>query len=376
MSNLTGNIGEWSEVYVFFRILGEHLIATCNEQLQAQNQPTLPVTEITREEADKHPLSFQYNSQSKEWHIYQGDKLCSHVSAQESLTEAISLLKELLTAINDKKSGESKSTTKKGLSFPKAEKFLRRLHASAIKAKSKSKQDIELTIRDTRAGGEVNCGFSIKSFLSQPPTLLNASSLTVFIYEVTGLNEQEIEEINKNKIGQFIHAIRKANGQIIWHGMNEQYRKNLMFIDTSMPLIIADVLLNHFSACHLSKTQKLRTVRRATEYTAKCDPLCVQDNRLYEYKVQKLLEATALGMIPSEPWNGIEDANGGFIIVKPEGEIVTFHIYNRNAFMNYLYNNTYFEHPDSNRYNIGKIYKKGDKYFFGLPLNIRYEAIR
>lgn len=375
MSEFTGNIGEWSEVYVFFRILGEHFITACDEKLQSGNQPSFPVTEIRRDESGTTPLTFRFNKSSDEWTIYQGGNYRSQISAAESHSEAISLLQELLSTIRSKKSGTAKTETGKGLSFPKAEKFLRRLHATSIKAKSKSKQDIELTIRDTRAGGDVSCGFSIKSFLSNPPTLLNASAKTVFVYEVEGIQESDIEDINSSKIGLFLHKIQQANGHIKWHSMDEQYRRNLMFIDTAMPQIISEVLLTHFSSCHLKNSEKLRSVRRATRETAKKDPISVSDENLYVYKLQKLLEATALGMIPSEPWNGIEDANGGFIIVKPEGEIVTFHIYNRNAFMKYLYNNTYFEHPDSGRYNIGKIYKENGRYFFGLPLNIRYEKI-
>lgn len=369
-------MGDWSEVYVFFRILGEHVITACDENLETYNQLTLPVTAIRRDETNCEPLTFIYNHTNDEWKIYQQDIFCSKITAQESYDEAISLLQDLLNTISDKKSGHISSNKNSGLKFPKAEKFLRRLHASAIKAKSKSKQDIELTIRDVRAGGDVCCGFSIKSFLSQPPTLLNASTKTVFVYEVTGINDADIENINQAKIGQFIHKIQQANGTITWTGMDEQYQRNLMFIDTAMPQLLSEILLDHFSSCHLEKKQKRKSVRSVTEHIAIVDPLHVHDNKLYEYKVQKLLEATALGMIPSEPWNGIEDANGGFIIVKPEGEIVTFHIYNRNSFMRYLYNNTFFEHPDSKRYNIGKIYKMDGKYFFGLPLNIRYAAIQ
>jgi type II restriction enzyme len=98
---------------------------------------------------------------------------------------------------------------------------------------------------------------------------------------------------------------------------------------------------------------------------------------LYEYKVKKLLEATALGMVPSKAWKGIEEANGGFIIVKPEGEIVTFLIYDRNIFLDYLFNSTIFETPSTHRNPCAKLYSTEDGGIaFKLPLQIRFISQR
>ncbi len=373
MPNLTANVGEWSEAYVFFRILGEHMITTCDAHLEPILQSQFPVTEIKRGCKSTPNLTYRYVPALNQWQIFVNDEFQDIVTATEGQEEAMDLLHELLNHIH--KGPKSTPTSNgKALSFPKAEKFLYRLHTKAIKAQSTDKKDITLTIRDIRAGCEVESGFSIKSFLSQPPTLLNASQLTIFQYEVTGVSNDKIAHINEQKIGKFVPAILQAGGKITWVSMHEQYRQNMLFIDTAMPTIAAHLLLDHFSSCHLP--QKRKSVRSVTEHLAQIDPLHLASEKLYAYKVKKLLEATALGMVPGQPWEGIEEANGGFIIVKPEGDIVTFHIYNRNLFMEYLYQNTIFEHPSTHRYPVGKITEQNGKLIFGLPLNIRYAPIK
>lgn len=45
-------------------------------------------------------------------------------------------------------------------------------------------------------------------------------------------------------------------------------------------------------------------------------------------------------MTPERHWEGEEDANGGYIVVKQDGSVVCYHIYNRTDFEQYLYDYT------------------------------------
>ncbi|MBR6870018.1 MAG: HpaII family restriction endonuclease [Candidatus Methanomethylophilaceae archaeon] len=74
--------------------------------------------------------------------------------------------------------------------------------------------------------------------------------------------------------------------------------------------------------------------------------------KLYQYKIKKFLAVVALGMKPATCWNGIEDANGGYIVVKEDGEVLCYHIYNRNDFEDYLFKNTRLDTPSTTRMNI------------------------
>ena len=63
-------------------------------------------------------------------------------------------------------------------------------------------------------------------------------------------------------------------------------------------------------------------------------------------------------MKPAKPWDGLDEANGGYIIVKADGEILAYHIYNRNFFEQYLLDNTYLERASTSRQDV---YKRQDE---------------
>ena len=77
-------------------------------------------------------------------------------------------------------------------------------------------------------------------------------------------------------------------------------------------------------------------------------------------------------MMPSKVWTGELDATGGYLVVKEDGEILCYHIYNRNEFEDYLLNNTKLETASSTRHEFGTVYKEGNKQYFKLNLQIRF----
>lgn len=92
----------------------------------------------------------------------------------------------------------------------------------------------------------------------------------------------------------------------------------------------------------------------------------------YTYKLKTLLCAIALGMVPSKPWYGREDANGGYIVVKDDGNVVCFFLYNRNEFERYLLDCTRFERASTSRHGYMEVLKEGDEYYINLNLQIRF----
>lgn len=84
---------------------------------------------------------------------------------------------------------------------------------------------------------------------------------------------------------------------------------------------------------------KYKTVTMAEEMgmVAETEHPMLSVKKLYRYKVKKFLEAAAPGMMPyAKNWNGAEDATSGFLIVKPDGKLVTYHLYNRQGVDEYL----------------------------------------
>jgi type II restriction enzyme len=96
------------------------------------------------------------------------------------------------------------------------------------------------------------------------------------------------------------------------------------------------------------------------------------NNKTYSYKIKRFLTDIALGMMPSKVWTGELDTTGGYLVVKNDGEILCYHIYNRNEFENYLLNNTRLEQASTVRYSFGDLYKENGKIFLKLNLQIRF----
>ena len=76
--------------------------------------------------------------------------------------------------------------------------------------------------------------------------------------------------------------------------------------------------------------------------------------------------------MPATIWTGDFTANGGYIIVKETGDIICYHIYDKNRFENYLFNNTKLDTPSLSRHNCGKIYGNNGNHYIDLPLQLRF----
>lgn len=78
-------------------------------------------------------------------------------------------------------------------------------------------------------------------------------------------------------------------------------------------------------------------------------------------------------MTPSKEWDGLQIASGGFIIVKPNGEVVTYQRYDMDLIENYLIEYTYFDHPSTSRHKYGKLFKDDDgRFYLKLAIQIRF----
>ena len=54
------------------------------------------------------------------------------------------------------------------------------------------------------------------------------------------------------------------------------------------------------------------------------------------------------------------------------GDVLCYHIYNRNEFEDYLLNNTKLDTASSSRHGFGEIYEENGELYFNLNLQIRF----
>jgi type II restriction enzyme len=355
------NKGEWSEFYAFLKILEERKIFAADKNLEIIDGKFFVFHKIIREEKDEAIKIYDISQTPTQVLITDEDGRLLKEFNPNSLKEKTLKIFERI-----------KNEKSRSFNIPEAEELMKKLLCTKVKASNEKKADLVAIIYDRISKTMPMLGFSIKSMVGGASTLLNPGQTTNFIYEVKDFTGS-LGEVNaiqtKAQIRDRVRKIAENGGVFEFVGVsNEQFETNMKMIDTALPEFIAQMLLDFFSNAH-------RTVADLTKELSEDESMKKKFGLSltnYEYKMKNFLDAIALGMVPSKPWDGFSKAHGGYIIVKENGDVVCYHLYNRDEFRSYLYENTRFDAPSTTRYGYGELYKENDKLFFKLNLQIRF----
>ncbi len=357
---LTGNKGEWSEIYALFKLLGEKQVFAGDGNLNKIENLFYPILRVLRNEQGHN---YEYSIEDEIVIVTEDGRELLRKSVNDFLAKA----QQLLTIIR---------TSNGAFAAQETEQFMYEIGCRQIKAKSVEKADIRIVIHDLRTGMTPLLGFSIKSQLGDNSTLLNAGRTTNFSYQIKEINfsQPEIDAINaintRAKIRDRVQAIQNKGGKLCFEKIEDTiFCNNLVLLDSRMPEIIAQLLLEYYSSGNSD-------LRQITANVTARNPLgynMTNNNPFYEFKIKQLLVATALGMVPHTPWRGRYQANGGYLVVKEDGDVLCYHFYDRNLFEDYLFYNTKFETPSTGRHGFGEIYSINGKDYFKLNLQIRFK---
>lgn len=363
----SGNRGEWSELYAFIRLLKDGNIFAADEYVNRIESIYFPILKLIR--ADKENQDVDYLT-GKPIRIYKNGDLLEEISSEEVEKNANILFSKIF---NDR------DNTDGAFSIPDIDSFLDKMRIAQIKSPSTEKIDIRMQLHDINTGYDSIKGFSIKSDLGQPPTLLNAGKNTRFRYEITGIDDNDMaainsidKSVNKEYVKlRFLELFKRAKN-VRYSGMiSEVFENNLMLIDSMLPEIYGDFILYHYLTMQEPHVD-CESICKVLELN---NPIGYRKNGIYTYKIKKLLAASALGMTPGKEWDGNESATGGYIIVKRDGDVLCYHLYNRNFFEEYLLRNTTIDRPSATRYEYAFVYKDNGKYFIDLNIQIRFKSI-
>lgn len=355
---IRGNKGEWSEIYALFKILGDTKLYAGDSDLKKVENLFYPIIKIIRNETGGN---YEYEIAADLVIVSDG---------KEKLRIPVKTFSEQAAKLLSKIRG-----SKGAFSIPETETFMKSVKCSSIKASSTSKSDIRIVIHDQRINRTAELGFSIKSQLGGDSTLLNAGKTTNFVYQISGFqgSTSDIEKINaidtRSKIKDRINEVKKLGGELNFVSLEKDiFKNNLVLIDSLLPNILAEVV-------KLFYTSSLSTISALTEEISFKNPLKYDtqfSHSFYEYKIKRFLTDIALGMMPSKVWSGVYDATGGYLIVKEDGEVLCYHIYNRNQFEDYLFQNTKLDTSSSNKHAFGNIFSMNKNLHFKLNLQIRF----
>ena len=357
---IKGNKGEWSEFYAFIKILTDGKVFTANKDLEILKDNFYSVLKIIREEVG--------GLKSYDISKNDGSVLISNSGGEKIGNIKLGDVKSKVADIFESMKNSSGTTFRISL----AEETMKELHCSQIKASSGRKADLVIVLHDKKSPDFPELGFSIKSMLGSPSTLLNASGATNFVYRVLDKEKEE----KKADISGGASTVKEATllvygsgGKLEFCGMDsEGFRKNLRKVDSNFPEIMAEILKHYYSGKGPKLSDLVDCLVADKEFSAKID-FTKED---LVFKVKKFLCEVALGMTPKKEWDGFTKAHGGYIIVKENGEVVCYHLYNRDEFEDYLFNNVKLDTPSTMRHKFGRFYKEKGEKRIKFNLQIRF----
>jgi type II restriction enzyme len=378
---LSGNIGEWSEIYVFLYLLAKGRMDVADDELNAIPNEFYKILAILRKEAQST------NNYVREDDYVNIEVVNDKTGEVEKFSFPIHVFAEKAQLLL------SRIKNKSGKKHPEITSFLSELRIYSVKDVG-HKRDITIKIEDFHCGMVQTMGFSIKSFLGANSSLFNAGPGTNFIYEVQLPSGIDIncDKFNRDTYGMTgriksrLEILRNEYGaKLVFNGVQSRcLSQNLRTIDGDLPYLISQLLLIRYNSDYSD-------IKNCTTILTSNNPLdfdVENHGAVYEYKIKRFLQDCALGMVPEKPWTGIYDATGGQIVVKENGDVVCYHIYEQNRFLDYLYNNTIFEgastsedennpgHPRINpkkKFFYGWLFEEDGKLYFKINLQVRFK---
>ena len=339
------NRGEWTEAYVFLRLLGDGRIYGATADLEKDKMTYIDIINVIRDEPDKC-IIFERFIKDEVAHVQskKDDEILKVIVAPE-FAEKASLLYEEIKKVTSRD---------RKISVPEIQKYLEELSIDSPKAnlsknakeKYGAKTDIIITTEDSFDHVRSVGGFSIKSHIGSSPTLFNSSQTSGFLFEVVGCDVDGMHKLNyRDDLLGLISEIRESDYHLKYvNCRNEIFNQNLCIIDSLMDIILSDVLLFQVGYYAGLNSSNMPDICNAL---VSFNPAEVRNpDVFYEAKLKAFLFASFAGMTASTAWNGRKKLTGGYIDVDREGEMLYYRAISDDIFENYLFKHTYIDRPD------------------------------
>lgn len=358
------NRGEWSELYVAFKLLSDGAIGFADSNLQPVAGATQAVDEV-HWAAGGSTITLLNDSIAVSARDENGVLLGSSTPA---------ILAAATTALL------SEIQRGRGASFdcPAGVAFAQSLGITHLKTGATSKCDIYAVVPNHLTGVRSVQGFSVKSLIGGSPTLFNASKAnTRFRYELAGttMTTVDAESINAmsgaNKIVRRVGAIYGRGSRLAFDDIDGGILSlNLQVLDSRMPEIVAEMLLTKWR-------DRLNSIPDLCASLERANPLGFDQSsghQFYECKIRRLLRDIALGLYPTRLWLGRDEVSGGAIVVSATGDLFCFHADNMQDLEDYLFANTMLDTPSTSasKHDYGYLEQRNGAWSFTLNLQVRF----
>lgn len=369
-SSKTRNKGEVSELYAFVYILGNRLIPVVDGEL-------IPTEEN---------VEFNSLKRGQEEYIFlkQQDRV-KILSAGDTSFQSREAFREGAEKILEALLGKDKIQK----DDPEIIRILSLIRSDEISAKNIDKQDFcgEVSIQGSSVSRYL--GFSIKSEIGRPPSLVNANkdkSKFKFIILKNGstvIDWNEIEQIQSKQFdvsGLYSHLLSNGFDLQFSEVPGKALKYNLRMVDCLGPELVAELLLER--ARQGKPSERISNLIDSI-VAANRNPIISMLGDSFEerrasvrYKISNILLAFTTGATVSTKWDGKEKASGGFIVVTKDGKVCCLELATRNAVCDYLLRSCYFETPSTSRHNYGSIYpnEEDGTYCIDMQFQVRIQS--
>ena len=373
----TKNIGEISELYSFVYLIGNNVIPVVDGELQPVGD-SIEFLRLIRnsESTDKtRELFAEYdlNTNQKTVRISIPDPvtgvMTDYAESKDRIRERCTALREL---IEKKRSRQIKRIYDDD---PAIVELLNILHASSISAKAADKSDFSAVVT-SGAGAGHHVGFSVKSQMGSNSSLINASGQNTLVnFRILKNGFPISDDGEKAQLLALDLTPTALVTYLLDNGYELEYKNfrgetlefNLRTIDSCLPAILATMMSERYRMP--SANSCLDEICRfiCSDTVAARNPIILSLGSTAElreiavsYKIKNFLLAFSAGATPAKVWNGLDRANGGFLVVTKAGQVVCLELFTRNAVSHYLITKTAFETPDRGKHGGSAIEKDTD----------------
>lgn len=351
---LTANKGEWSELYTLLKIFSERSITAADKDLQPTDEK-YTFLQVFREDILNRKYVYDLSENNIVKILKPSGELVQVVDISDLPEKTLSIFRKI------------KESDQRTFTIAEAISVMDSLLLEKIKASSGEKSDILALVKDRVTSGSL-LGFSVKSQIGGASTLLNSSLHTNFTFKLrdfTGYADRVNETDGKSKVRDRVKQIINDGGSFEFAGIASQsFSRNLRLVDTILPHVLAQMLIEYYSGNATTIPELCRLVGQSNSFG--------MNEQEVAYKIKSFLRTVALGMVPSREWDTYLSAYGGYIVVRDDGVLLCYHLYNDDDFKDYLFNNTKFDTPSSSRHGFGAIFHEDYSPMMDLNLQIRF----
>lgn len=357
------NKGEAAEVYVWLRLALDRELVGAFHDLQPWTSKQWPILRIVHSTAGQHR---EIEIASKR------ASLVIPVTGKFALsdTKLRDIAAEWLNAISRPEKLDSSVVGQLENSLYAAFPELRSSPGKGSNDKSDLYVTVEEPVQHLRL--KYRRGLSVKSAIGSHPTLVNASRLTRFRFRVSPSFVKRTARQPESTLEHVRHADLTFDGLALGEGdvQVSTYENNLGTIDSQLPQILSWLLTERRESGEKMISVLCDRIKAA-------NPLKLRTLETYRIKILEFLVASALDMVPSKPWLGKFQADGGVVIVRPDGSLATFFIVDaelREQLDLFLFECAYLETPSRSKHDYGTVYKLDGSQCLDLCLQVRLKT--